>query len=302
MKRILLCTPKLAHPEYWKLFEQAFISLGYEVSFFNDDTDSLVWCSGWKVKQFDLFFSTVWPGMVSVPFNMIQKLAKKTVLWVTGGGYCGLSKDYQRYVADFDNIFSNSKYWFDTCYLTKYRSKFKSMHLGYDNYGHSYLPSNYDISFVGTIYPPRLEYLRWFKGLPLHLWAPRWDQWQNVFYDLDCTYHGCLDSKQMMQVFCQSKLVFNPIYKDALNMRLFECGFAGIPQLCFRTQELQKHFIDEEDLLMVSSVKELRDKVFYYLNKADELAQIGQNMKDKCQKYHLLSQRLEDMLQMVGER
>jgi hypothetical protein len=300
LKKCLFLSSRNSHKQYPKLFESSLSELGYSVKWLLNENNEIE-LSSIDGEEFDLFFSTSFLPLMESDYEQIFSQCVKSAIWITGAGAYGLSIEYEKFILEkFDHIFANSYYWFNTLNKKECSEKITKQHLGYDSVFQAKVSKKkYPISFVGTIYPPRLGYLMQYNGFPLHLWAPRWDEWLCKFYDLDVSFHGLADSDEMMRIFSESTLVFNPIFHDALNMRLFECGFAGIPQLCLRTDEVEKYFVDEVDILLYSSEEELHGKLNKYLNDECALRAMAINMKKKCEMEHKLCSRVSTIIETV---
>lgn len=306
IKTVLLYTSRKSHSYFSSFLFDSFVANGCYPTWLNDENDKIVWPECGKDSRFDLFFTTACYSWKLLPHSLLKKMARRTAVWITGGGAYGLSRKYSAYVRDFDVVLANSRFYFTKTQRQQMGTKFHLLQLGYaplKNTNDKRNPRLYNLTFIGTIYPPRLEFLSRFYGLGLKVWAPRWDEKTTTFYpQLDFIYQGKTNPVEMIQIMSNSLLTVNPIfYSDYINMRVLECGFSGIVQICEQSEGLQSAGLsDEHELLLFRSKNELRKKVGKYLSEPELAFAMEEKMPTIFSRHHLLSDRVSEALKKIN--
>jgi hypothetical protein len=306
VKTVLLYTSRRSHPRFASLLAESFRSAGCQVTWLNDENDNIVLPEYGRDSRFDLFFTMACNSWLDLPHRLLKKMARRTAVWITGGGAYGLNREYSAYVHDFDVVLANSRFYFTGAQRQKMGKKFHLLQLGYAPLEQKPVKSverSHKLSFVGTIYPPRLEFLSRFYGMGLRVWAPQWTEKTTAFYpQLDFTYHGKANPGEMAQIMSNSLLTVNPVfYPDYINMRVLECGFSGIVQICEQSEGLQSAGLsDGSELLLFRSKRELQQKVGKYLSEPELVFAMEEKMPAFFARHHLLSDRVNDALRTIS--
>jgi len=146
------------------------------------------------------------------------------------------------------------------------------------------VPKKYPISFIGTFYPARyllLKELREFKE-KIHIFGNHWViKPAQVFPPV----YG----EDYVKVINQSVINLNihhpkDIEADAPNMRVFEITGCGGLLFTEEMPSINKYFSDEVENF--SDVRELKEKIKYYLENNSEIEEIGERAMLKSHKEH----------------
>lgn len=146
----------------------------------------------------------------------------------------------------------------------------------------------YDIGFVGTLNPAfNTERVRLFGELKQRF---------NAYYE------RCF-LERMAEVFSRSKIVFNKLIQDGLNMRIFEVLASGSMLLTDQTAEgtgLTDFFQDRKHLVIYRNEKELIELADYFLRHDEERERIAAEGMKKVLKEHTYSNRVKDMMRTIS--
>lgn len=183
---------------------------------------------------------------------------------------------YSTHLEDYDLIYvAHSKD------LDKYREVVKRevMHLPYAFDPEVYRPLNsiekeYDISFVGTITPQRLQFLRDLAKKP------------NIR-----SFIGNAYLKDVNTIYNKSKIVINISQSNELNWRVFEVLGSGSFLLSNATEEISEVFKPSYHLDTFENENELVYKIFFYLQNENIRNQIAVNGNEEALRKHTLENR-----------
>jgi len=171
-----------------------------------------------------------------------------------------------------------------------------------------------DVSFVGAWHP----YREWLvsnlmkQGINIQTYGYRWP-------------NGMLSEGKMVEVFQRSKISLNmtncpswdiryllsspramlnrirsPKVYEQIKGRHFEIPACGTMQLSYYVDGLERLFELGEEVVVYQSPEELVEKVTYYLNDPEELAQVQQRGYDRVIKDHTYGQRFLKVFKSLG--
>jgi len=104
----------------------------------------------------------------------------------------------------------------------------------------------------------------------------------------------------MIEIFNQAKIVFNKTFSGDLNFRVFEALSCGAFLITDRTENgLRDLFKDGEHLAMYDNLKDLEDKIGYYLSHEDEREKIAACGQKEVHGKHTFYHRAKTMLDDV---
>lgn len=101
------------------------------------------------------------------------------------------------------------------------------------------------------------------------------------------------------KAFRAAKIVLNSIHPAevwGINARAFEIAGAGGFQLIDWRPGIEQLFREDEELVTFSSMKELKDKIEYYLPRDDERLKIARRGQERALLEHTYEKRLELLL------
>lgn len=107
---------------------------------------------------------------------------------------------------------------------------------------------------------------------------------------------------QLPYVFHNSKININltiPNIKSGLPLRIWDVlGAEGFLLTNFQA-EIPYYFEDGKELVCFEDIKELKEKVSFYLKHEDQRKEIAHNGYEKVKKYHTYESRLESILEVI---
>ena len=162
----------------------------------------------------------------------------------------------------------------------------------YKNLG---LPKKYDVGFVGADYGIRRKYIKFLQANGVNVYA-KGEGWEN----------GFADSNEMIEIFCQSKIVlgFSTVGKKneifILKGRDFEVPFTGSFYITGYHNDLKDYFELGKDIETYKSKEELLQKVQYYLNNEQEREKIAQTGYTKCLENYTSKKTYEKIFGYLG--
>jgi len=132
-----------------------------------------------------------------------------------------------------------------------------------------------DISFIGSFYGPRVEYIRFLiaNGVNVRVYGRGWGR----FSDLRSYWDGFLSHEKMLKVVSCSKINLNFLWTSAekerctIKARTLEISACRAFQLSNHTDEFINYgFSDGENIAVFNDKHDLLEKIQYYLNHDEE--------------------------------
>ena len=168
------------------------------------------------------------------------------------------------------------------------------------------VPNEYlcDVGFVGTLVPgnlygERVAALESLREFDLGIWSVH-----EVPAALQPFYRGAALGERMLQVLSSVKISIN-VHGDFMryggNMRLFESAGLGVFQLVDDRPGVHEWFEDGEHLVTFSDIKDLQEKVRYYLTHDEERERIAAAGRAHVLARHRVDQRLREVERLLGE-
>jgi spore maturation protein CgeB len=160
------------------------------------------------------------------------------------------------------------------------------------------------VSFVGTLFDRRPEFLSGLVDLGISFWTHSWDrQLQERHPELTPHYRGSARGPAMLKVLNGADVVINVhrFYNsiEGTNMRTFEAAGCGAFQITEYRKELERMFKIGEELEVFYDVDDLKRKVKYYLAHPEERVEMGERAQKRVYAEHTYQQRFEEMFQLV---
>lgn len=252
----------------------------------------------------DIFFAIQGEHINVSTIRKLNQKRIKTVVWQVDDPYSLLyaknAREHKIKLREYQYIYTTNresilKHYpvIDTVLKIK---KVKFLPFGYDPEFHQNLKSEktYDISFVGSAFPKRIEYI-----LPLakeiELFGSSHNAWNNK---------GRISHKMMIEVVNSSKINLN--FSDqpingvrCLKNRVMEILGAGQFLLSEDFPEAKELFEIDKELVVFNSLSELEEKIDYYLfhdKEREKIARAGyKKVKENYSYRKLLSGVLEDL-------
>lgn len=167
-----------------------------------------------------------------------------------------------------------------------------------------------DISFAGAGYYNRIQFFKGLTDYNFKLWGVSWAD-----RDLGRRLVGGesrFDNEKFMKIAAGSKINLNLHSSnahdgvdpkcDAINPRVFEIAAAGAFQLCDPCIGLDRFFDFERELPVYRNLRELRDRIDYFLAHPAERKAIAEAARARALKDHTYENRARKMLDFLIAR
>lgn len=161
-----------------------------------------------------------------------------------------------------------------------------------------------DLSFAGAGYYNRVNLFKGLGDYNFKIWGVNWgDRYlAKMLPDGEARF----DADTFMKIVAASKINLNLHSSsskpgvdpecDAINPRVFEIAAAGGFQLCDPCVGLDQLFDFETELPVYRDLRELRERIDYYLARPDERARCAANARERVLTDHTYTHRAQEML------
>ena len=157
-----------------------------------------------------------------------------------------------------------------------------------------------DVSFVGTRTPRREPILSALQDFNLLVYGPGWG---NSTLRKSCVRAEAFGSRTN-EVFNRSRINLNihnwTVPGTAMNLRLFEVPAAGGFLLTDWVAEIDAAYKEGEHLACWRDLKELREKLAYYLSHDKERREIARRGHEQFLRHHTYAARVQELLKCLG--
>lgn len=193
-------------------------------------------------------------------------------------------------------------------YQSQGMNAIKSQWAGSPLYHSKGLEKKYDVSFIGQKHGrmPDGRFLRaeiidsiMADGIDITLFGNYWEGYSN--------WKGYItDFHDMIAAFDESRICLNlsnPWHHNTMPQikgRHFEIPQNGGFQLCTPADDLSSYFKDGEEIVVVGSVPEMKEKMHYYLEHEEERNVIAANGRNRMLAEHQWHHRFADIFKQVG--
>jgi len=150
-----------------------------------------------------------------------------------------------------------------------------------------------DVLFVGTLRHPyipiRVNYI------------------QALAHEVRLTSHGngfgdTLKGDKLIEAYCKAHLNLDICTEvSSLASRIFQAAACGTPTLTLKREDVLQCFEDGKEILTYSGGYENMVKAIKKALDGDRLAKIGENARQRCIRDHGIRQRVDDLIQYLGE-
>jgi spore maturation protein CgeB len=167
-----------------------------------------------------------------------------------------------------------------------------------------------DISFMGAGYRNRREFFKGLLDYDFKIWGTEWNLADPVGR-LVQNRNERMKPEEYIKVFNASKININlhsstqlagidPV-GDFVNPRVFEIAACGAFQMVDQRAALPPLMEAGKELVTFSSLKDLREKIDYYLKNEEEREEIARAGRVRALADHTFERRVEEMLRMIIE-
>ncbi|HSU72664.1 MAG TPA: glycosyltransferase [Candidatus Binatia bacterium] len=170
----------------------------------------------------------------------------------------------------------------------------------------------YDISFIGSHYPNRQEFLTRLADLPLNIWGYRWKE-KTQGTPLAPRVHAEVyrqdkrenDLRATCRLFNETKINLNVHFthsKRSPNLRAFEIPATKSFELCDYLPDLEQLFVIGKEIAVYRSADDCRRRIRYYLDHPDERRKIARAGYKRVLAEHTFDHRMRTLLSTLKKR
>lgn len=160
-----------------------------------------------------------------------------------------------------------------------------------------------DVCFAGAYTPERENLLLNLTDFNLKIYGYR--NWQSS--KLRSFYQGTITNDiELTKLYNSCKIAINYHYKytgDGANVRTFEIvGCGGALQIVDYRKDILRFFEENKEIVVFKNVKELKEKVKYYLENEEERQAITKRCQEKAYKEHTLDKRMANLMEIIKRK
>jgi spore maturation protein CgeB len=137
-----------------------------------------------------------------------------------------------------------------------------------------------DVGFIGSMYPFRKDYFQGLVDVGLKIWGGGWHSLPKEDPLRRCCMGHDVRGMEQTRVINASRINLNLHHFDdidGVNQRFFDIAGCGGFQLVDEKKEIANYLKPEEEIVCYRDVRDLRDKIHYYLEHSDEREAIRQS-------------------------
>ncbi|MFA5336253.1 MAG: glycosyltransferase [Candidatus Omnitrophota bacterium] len=162
----------------------------------------------------------------------------------------------------------------------------------------------YDIAFVGSPFPNRIEVLDSLRDFRLGVFG---DGWRETFKNRTVPpyYKGTATGEKVLKIYSSAKIVLNihdPEARLSVNTRTFDIPACGAFELSDYRPEIEKLFRPGEDMVCYRDIPELLKLAGHYLENPSERQRIAMNGQKKVASEHTWRHRVGAMVDVAREK
>ena len=159
-----------------------------------------------------------------------------------------------------------------------------------------------EIATAGNLYPYRGAFFSQLNGYEIKIWGSLPPLWMDVSLIEPMLQKKYVANEEKSKAFRAAKIVVNNIQPAevwGINARAFEIAGAGGFQLIDWRPGIEQLFREDEELVTFSSMKDLKNKIEYYLPREDERRKIAWRAQGRAHLEHTYEKRMEVLLRTV---
>lgn len=161
----------------------------------------------------------------------------------------------------------------------------------------------YDVCFVGSPLPGRMEVLESLRGFKLGVFGDGWKTWYRIrLKKIPEYYKGKAAGEKVLKLYRSSKIVLNihgPEAKYGVNTRTFDIPACGAFELTDYKPEMDKLFKPGEEIVYYKDIGELKRLVKFYLENPEKRLQIIEKSRAKVIISHTWLHRVREALNHI---
>ena len=162
-----------------------------------------------------------------------------------------------------------------------------------------------DVTFVGSFYPYRGQILEQISDFDLKVWGPGWDKLSPRSPLKKLARDTKLKPKEWIKIFSSSKINIAIHYQDGkilcyqASPKVYETLACQSFLLVDNQKDVRSLFEDGRHLVIFNDIKDLREKIVYYLNNPEEREKIVKQGYQEVIQKHAYLHRLKEMFYII---
>ncbi len=160
-----------------------------------------------------------------------------------------------------------------------------------------------DVTTAGNSHPWRMAHLQQLDDLNIKLWGPPAPLWLPANSDANMHQGRSVQNADKARAFRGAKIALNNLHYGeiwGLNVRAFEIAGIGAFQMIDWRPGLEQLFRDGHELVSFRGIKDLEQKICYWLPREEERKEISEKGKIRAYAEHSYSHRLELLISTIG--
>ena len=161
---------------------------------------------------------------------------------------------------------------------------------------------DFDVCFIGSPYPNRIEILDSLSGFNLGVFGDGWKGWHRL-KKTPPYYKGKAVKEKVLKIYSSSKIVLNIHGTDAtygVNTRTFDIPACGAFELVDYKRELENLFKVGEEIIYYKDIMDLKRLIRFYLDRPEERHKIAEKGKTKVLNYHTWYHRMKEAIDVLN--
>ena len=249
----------------------------------------------------------IFPGSI----RAIKKMGIKTVLWTIDSiregdprlkiefpysfVFCGGTEMVE---ALKEKDIENGPFWLPFACDPNFHKRIKVNQEEREEYGS-------DICFVGSFYPNRAEILEKITNFNLKLWGPGWNRLSNDSPLKGLAKDAQLKPEEWRKIYRSSKITIAIHYQNGkipchqASPKVYEALACKSFLLVDNQSDVKSLFEDGKHLTIFRDIKDLREKIKYYLAHPEERERIAEEGYQEVIQKHTYLHRIEKMLSII---
>jgi spore maturation protein CgeB len=159
-----------------------------------------------------------------------------------------------------------------------------------------------EIAAAGNLYPYRAAFFRQLSEYEVKIWGNPPPLWMDVRAIEPMLQRKYVANEEKSKAFRAAKIVVNNLHPAevwGINARAFEIAGAGGFQLVDWRPALGQLFRDSEEVVTFSDMKDLKEKLEYYLPSEETRFKIARRAQERAHREHTYEKRLTLLLETV---
>lgn len=264
------------------------------------------WLDG---KSFDAFFCR---ELFSFSLEQLEQVAAKftfRTIWLSWSPGRVHSSDYKKYLKYFTHIFLIDREGVDKLRKEGFNAFYLPLALS-DFCINSQRPKKtYDVGFIGTIYPNRMQLLNVIPRALLSFWSSNFEADTAVMYpELKGCYRGSVWGQAMLRKMGSIKILINPVHRSYMlgstdNVTNFR-NFESLGEFTFQISEHKdaiREIFDEDEVATYTCLDDLNSKIEFYLDNPELRYKMVEKARTKVLDKHLYSHRMAELARIVRD-